>query len=167
MRWLILSIGLILSVAIQATWFHALHLPGQVIPDLILIMTISYGLLKGSDQGFLFGFAGGFLLDLLSGGGGLIGVHALTKMATGFVAGLMEKNIFKDNLLVPALAVFIGTLFCESLNVLLYIAFSAEYQFFHALFLNILPLAIYNSILAPVVYFLLLKLERYLIQRAQ
>jgi rod shape-determining protein MreD len=166
MRWLILSIGLILSVAIQATWLHALYfLPGQVVPDLILLMTISYGLLKGSDQGFLLGFAGGFFMDLISGG--LIGVQALTKMATGFVAGLMEKNIFKDNLLVPALAAFIGTLFCEMSNILLYMAFSAEYNFFHALFFNILPEAVYNSILAPLVYYLFLKLERYLIKRAQ
>ncbi|MCL6591163.1 MAG: rod shape-determining protein MreD [Firmicutes bacterium] len=165
MRWLILSIGLILSVAIQATWLHTLHLPGQVVPDLILVMTISYGLLKGPDQGFLFGFGGGFFMDLLSGG--LIGVQALSKMATGFVAGLMEKNIFKDNLLVPALAVFIGTLFCDITNILLYMAFSAKHHFFHTLLFYILPVALYNSVLAPVVYFLFLKLERYLIQRAQ
>ncbi|HEX7714341.1 MAG TPA: rod shape-determining protein MreD [Bacillota bacterium] len=159
MRWLILSIGVVLSVAIQSTWLAALHLPAQVTPDLVLIMAISYGLLRGPDAGLLFGLGAGLFVDLISGGG-LIGVQALSKMAAGFSAGFMEKNIFKDNLLVPVIAVFVGTLVCESFNILMYIAFNANYQFFSTLFFTILPLAVFNALLAPIVYHLLLRMER-------
>ena len=92
-----------------------------------------------------------------------VAVPVTAKLRSGFE----DTSLFKDNLLVPALAAFIGTLVCESANVLLYMAFSAQYQFFHALLFTIMPMAIYNTILAPLVYYLLLKLERYLIQRAE
>ena len=70
MRALILSIYVILAVAIQATWLA--HLPGQVTPDLVLIMVVSLGLLRGPDQGLVFGILAGFFMDLLSGG--IIGI---------------------------------------------------------------------------------------------
>lgn len=159
MRWLILSIGVVLCVTIQSTWLAALHLPAQVTPDLVLIMAISYGLLRGPDTGLLFGLGAGLFMDLVSGG--LIGVQALSKMAAGFFAGFMEKNIFKDNLLVPVIAAFVGTLVCESFNILMYMAFNSNYHFFNTFFLAILPLAFFNALLAPVVYHLLLRMERH------
>ena len=164
MRFLILSIGVILGIAIQATWLASMNLPGLVIPDFILIMVISYGLLHGSDEGLIFGVLAGFLMDLLSGG--LVGVQALSKMAAGFAAGFMEKNIFKDNLLVPAIAVFIGTLIFESFNILMFVAFNANYQFGRTLISAIFPLAFYNALFAPLLYQFLLKLDHYFEQRA-
>jgi rod shape-determining protein MreD len=162
-RFLILSIGVILGVALQATWLAWLNLPGRVTPDLILIMVISYGLLRGSDEGFIFGFLAGFFVDLLSGG--IIGIGALSKMAAGFVAGLLEKTIFKDNLLIPLIAAFFGTLVFESFSVLMYMAFNSNYQFFHTLIFTILPLAFYNAIFAPLICFFLLKMEHFIVQR--
>ncbi|MGE5583200.1 MAG: rod shape-determining protein MreD [Bacillota bacterium] len=165
MRALILSIIVIFAVVMQATWLPALHLPGQVTPDLVLIITVSYGLLRGSDQGLFLGLLAGFFLDLLSGG--IVGVQALSKMALGFCAGFMEKNIFKDNLIIPSITVFIATLIFESFNIIMYIAFNANYSFFSTFISTILPLAFYNALVTPVVYHLILKLERWMVERTQ
>jgi len=165
MRPLILSIWVILGVVVQATWLAALHLPSQIIPDLILIMTISYGLLRGPEQGLYFGLSAGFFIDLVSGG--IIGVRALSKMIAGFLAGFMEKNIFKDNLLVPAIAVFVGTVVCELFNVIMLSAFKANIDIWYTLLLTILPLAFFNALLAPLVYHFMLKLEYFLAERAK
>ena len=163
MRVLILSIGVVLGVALQATWLADLNLPGAMVPDLILIMVISYGLLRGPDKGLFFGLAAGLFLDLVSGG--VIGVQTLSKTLGGFTAGLLEKTIFKDNLLVPALAAFIGTIVLESFNVLMYISFHGNYNFWLALVSAIIPLAIYNGAFAPVIYHLLLKMERFIVEK--
>ncbi len=164
MRPLILSIAVILAVVIQATWLPAMHLPGQVTPDLILIMVVSVGLLRGPDKGLFFGIVSGLFLDLLSGH--IIGVQALSKMALGFCAGLMEKNIFKDNILVPAMAVFGATLVFESFNIFFYMAFHANYNFLSTFLSTILPLAFYNALFAPFIYYLVLKMERWMDERA-
>jgi rod shape-determining protein MreD len=160
MRALILSIYVILAVAIQATWLKALN----VTPDLVLILVVSLGLLRGPDQGLIFGLIAGFFMDLLSGG--IIGVHALSKMALGFSAGFMEKTIFKDNLLIPSFTVFGATLLFESFNIIMYIAFNAHYNFLGTFVSSILPMAFYNAILTPFIYQLVLKMERWLVKRA-
>ena len=164
MRLLILSISVILAIVVQATWLPAIHLPGQVTPDLILIMVVSVGLLRGPDQGLFFGIISGLFLDLLSGH--IIGVQALSKMALGFCSGFMEKNIFKDNVLVPAMSVFGATLVFESFNIFLYMAFHAHYSFFSTFLSTIIPLAFYNALCTPLIYFLILKMERWMVERA-
>jgi rod shape-determining protein MreD len=151
----------ILAVAIQATLLH--FLPGQVTPDLVLIMVVSVGLLRGSDQGLFFGVLAGFFMDLVSGN--IIGIQALSKMALGFFSGFMEKNIFKDSVLIPAITVFVATIIFESFNIILYIAFNAHYNFFGTLLSAILPMALYNALFTPLIYHLILKLEHWIVER--
>jgi rod shape-determining protein MreD len=159
MRLVILTVSVILSVALQATWLWRLNLPALVKPDLILTLTISYALLRGPYIGVNLGFFAGLLMDLVAGN--IIGGGALTKMLAGLAAGLLEKTIFKDNLLVPAIAVFLGTLLCETMNLVIHLSFGANYHFFDLLLHIILPVAIYNAILAPVVYHLLCLMEQF------
>jgi rod shape-determining protein MreD len=163
MRLLILSIWVILGVVIQTTWLASLHLP--VIPDLILIMTISYGLLRGPQPGLHFGIGAGFFVDLVSGN--IVGVRALSKMMAGFAAGFMEKNIFKDSLVVPAIVVFVGTIVCELFNIVMLKAFKANYDIWYNLLVTILLLAFFNALLAPLIYHFMLRLERFLAERAK
>lgn len=164
MRILILSIGAILGIALQATWLADLNLPGNIVPDLILIMVISYSLLRGSDEGLFFGLAAGLFLDLVAGG--VIGIQTLAKATAGFSAGLLEKTIFKDNLLVPVIAAFVGTLVLESLSVLMQLSFHGNYNFWLQIVSTIIPLALYNAAFAPLIYKLFLKMERYIQERS-
>ncbi len=164
MRFTILAVSVILAVAIQATWLARLNLPGHIIPDLILILVISYGLLRGPDEGLLFGLAAGFFLNLHTGG--IIGIEALSKMLAGYCAGLLEKNIFKDNLLVPAIAVCGGTLLFNSLSGIMYTAFNSNFNFLGVLVSNVLPQAVYNAVLAPLIYYFLFKTEQFLVEQS-
>lgn len=163
MRVLILSIGAVLVVALQATWLADLNFPGDIVPDLILIMVISYGLLRGPDEGLFFGLAAGLFLDLVAGG--LIGIQTMSKSIAGFSAGLLEKTIFKDNLLVPVIAALIGTIVLESLNVLMYLSFHGNYNYWLVLVSAIFPLSVYNALFAPVIYHLFLKMERFIAEK--
>jgi rod shape-determining protein MreD len=148
---------------VERTWLASLHLP--VIPDLVLIMTISYGLLRGSQHGLHFGIGAGFFVDILSGH--IIGVRALSKMIAGFASGFMEKNIFKDSLLVPAIAVFAGTIFCELFNVIMLKAFKDNHDIWYNLLVSITLMALVNALIAPIIYHFMLKLERFLAERAK
>lgn len=164
MRFLLLSIGVILGIGLQSTWLSNLGIVNQLKPDLILIMVISYGLLKGSESGTAFGLVSGFVMDLFSGN--VIGIGALIKMIAGFSAGLLEKNIFKDNLLIPALVTFVWTIVLESFNVIIRLVFKANFNFLTVFISIIVPLAIYNALLAPIIYQLLIKMEQFLAERS-
>jgi rod shape-determining protein MreD len=163
MRSVFLACSVIMSVVIQATWISWLNLPAGVKPDLVLVIVITYALLKGPYVGINLGLCAGFFMDLASGN--IIGGGVLTKLLAGCAAGILEKTIFKDNLLVPTLAVFLGTIFFESFNLLIRLSFGSNLGFFAMLWQIVLPEALYNAILAPVIYQLLYTMERLISER--
>jgi rod shape-determining protein MreD len=156
-RFILLGMAVTASVMLQATWLPMLHLPGGVVPDLVLVLVICYALLNGPEKGFLFGAVAGFFVDIFSGG--LIGLEMLTKTGAGYVAGLLEKKIFKESLFVPAVNVFAGTILVESAHLLLQMAFNSNYYLGWTLLLAVLPLAFYNALCAPVIHLFLLRID--------
>lgn len=132
-----------------------------LVPDLILIIAISYGLLKGPWYGAVLGLTGGLVSDLMAGGS-ILGVGALARMATGFLAGLLEKTIFKDNLLVPFLSLLAGTLVSET--IFLTVNSALGWPLGPALYLipRVAAIALYNAMLAPLLYRQYYRLELHL-----
>jgi rod shape-determining protein MreD len=165
MRFAVIIIGVVLSVVLQATWLSGNNMPFLIKPDLVLVIVITYALLKGPYIGTNLGLFAGFFMDLV--GGNIIGVGALCKMLAGFSAGLLEKTIFKDNLLVPVIAVFIGTIIFETLDLVIRLSFGANFTFIFAMLHTVLPVAFYNAVLAPLIYYFINKFERYLLRKNQ
>lgn len=163
MRGWLLALGLILAFAIQ-TAVAPIISPFGLKPDLILLMVIAIGLIKGPVMGMGFGLVGGFLLDCLAGH--IIGPHAFANMVIGLSCGLMEKTIFKDNLLVPSLTAWVGTLIQELLVSLILLAFRWNTLFFLDLWRYTIPLMFYHALLAPAVYYLIYHIERRLMFRS-
>jgi rod shape-determining protein MreD len=155
----LLGLAVFLSAVLQATWLPMLHLPGGLVPDLVLVFVICHALLNGPEKGFLFGAVAGLFLDLLSGG--LIGLEMLTKTGAGYLAGFLEKNIFKESLFIPALNVFGGTILIESIHLVLQMIFNANYHLGWTLLQAVLPLAFYNALCAPAVHLLLIRIDRW------
>ena len=106
-QWLSITGILLAAIVLQSTIFARINLFG-VKPDLILVVTVCFGLLYGPLPGLYVGLAGGFLLDLA--GGGLLGINVLTKALLGYGAGYMGKTVFKDNLLIPLVVSAAATL---------------------------------------------------------
>jgi rod shape-determining protein MreD len=165
LRILCLVIAVVIAVALQATWLAMLNLPGGLAPDLVLVMTLLLGLLYGSETGLFFGLGAGFLLDLLTGG--VVGIGTMVKMAAGFSAGLLEKAVYKENLLLPILVVGSGTLIFGSAELLLRMALRANYHFGWTMITGLFPLAIYNALAAPLLYRLIRRTDSYLLERAR
>jgi len=91
---------------LQATVVSRVTIWG-VFPDLPLLLVVSWGLLRGSRQGLLWGFVAGIIVDLFSGAP--FGAATVSLMVVGFVAGLGENLVFR-NLLLLLLTAFLATL---------------------------------------------------------
>jgi rod shape-determining protein MreD len=140
----------IICLILQST-FLATFSPRGLIPDLILIVVVSTALIKGPAEGALMGFGAGLGLDLVSSG--FVGLHALIKMTLGFFIGLAEEKIFKENLLLPAVVLLAATFIHELLYLLVAAAYKQlEVGFWVALSSIVLPLSLYNALLAPFIY---------------
>ncbi len=149
LRYLLIIVLFLLGLILQSTIFSHLTVAG-VKPDLVLIMTVFYALLHGSREGALAGAIGGLLQDLLFGQ--YLGMNTLAKVIAGYVFGMLEKKIYKENLLIPMAIIFVATLMHETVLYMLrqYQGLSAGY--FSTLRSVMISAAIYNSCLTPFIY---------------
>ncbi|BBB89752.1 MAG TPA: rod shape-determining protein MreD [Methylomusa anaerophila] len=135
------SLLLLSCLAFQAA-FLPLFLSFGARPDLLLIIVVSAGLLRGKEIGVGVGFFAGILQDLASGN--IFGLNTLAKMAAGYIAGLAEGKVFKENILLPLLAVTMATFFnaCFVFTLIYFWGYKVEFLFL--VFNQVLPTLAYN-----------------------
>ena len=80
---------------------------GDIKPDLVVVIVIYLGLMKGPQIGCLSGFFFGLLEDTYSGM--FLGANAFTKTITGFLFGQVGKRLYTQSLFTHILCVGIGT----------------------------------------------------------
>jgi len=144
--WLIIALGVVL----QTTVVPLMQI-GNARLDLLLLVIVSASLIFGRVAGTSMGFFSGLLWDLLTAQ--IFGIYTLAKLITGYVMGGFEKKVFKENPILPVVAVFIATFIHEFI---LYIsAFTLEIRapFWLMFGQTMVPNALYNCLLAPFVYF--------------
>ncbi|MCK4449775.1 MAG: rod shape-determining protein MreD, partial [Anaerolineae bacterium] len=98
---------LIAIVIIQTTAMPHLTVMG-VKPDLMLLMVISWSLLRGAQEGAIWALVGGIGLDLVSGAP--FGTSTVALVALSLVAGLGELSVFRTHIALPLIATLIATL---------------------------------------------------------
>jgi rod shape-determining protein MreD len=96
---------------------------GSVIPDLVLILVVTYTLFFGQLFGTVFGAVSGLLFDLMSGG--VIGSAMFSKTLSGFVAGYFyNENKIEYNTSTTFLLVIV--FIAASLNSFFYLLITAS-----------------------------------------
>ncbi|GGL26929.1 rod shape-determining protein MreD [Phycicoccus endophyticus] len=75
----------LLAAVVLAVTLAARHV--APVPDLLLVLVVAWALWRGPVAGLLAGLAGGWVLDVVPPGGGLLGAHALVYAAAGALAG--------------------------------------------------------------------------------
>ncbi len=148
---------LTLTAIVQATLVPLLP-TGDAKPDLILLIVVAWGIVRGGGEATLWGLGGGLVLDLLSSAP--FGVQTLGLVAVGLLADLMETNFFRSNILLPLAAIFIATFLfhiVEAAGMQ-----TAGYPIAWQSFLTgvVFPTALFNTALMPIFYGLLRRLDR-------
>jgi rod shape-determining protein MreD len=127
-------------------------------PDLVLLVVVAWSLLRGSEEGMLWALIGGLALDILSSAH--LGVNTLPLLSIGFLAGLWQRDIVRQDLLVPFLAIPVATIAYQGAMVALLKLFGWPGSWSASLRHAILPTALLNTLLIPVVYVLMRRLDR-------
>ena len=81
---------------------------GSITPNLLLILCVSMGLMRGRKVGLWTGFFSGLFVDLFYGS--LFGFYALIYMYIGFISGYAFRSFYDDDLKVPILLAGVGDL---------------------------------------------------------
>lgn len=130
---------------------------GGIVPNLMIIITSSYGFMRGRKGGLLVGFFSGFLIDIFAGN--LLGYNALIYMYIGYLNGNLKKLFYPEDIKLP-----IGLILGSDLllNIVTYILsfllrgrFNIGYYFINI----IIPEMIYTIVITTLLYPLLLFFE--------
>lgn len=118
-------------------------------PDFLLLLVVFNAMFRGSMHGMAGGFFIGLAEDLFFGR--FIGLNALAKAVAGLLCGSLSRNIFKENVWVPVINVFAGSL--VSMTLVFTAGHLAGYRWYatHILYQGLFEI-LFNICLVPFVY---------------
>ena len=112
-----LAVFLIITVCflLQSTLFQFLSF-ASISPNLLIVVTSSFGFMRGRKEGMWIGFFCGLVLDTFFGS--VIGFYALIYAYIGYVNGFFRKRFFPDDIKLPLILIAASDL---SYNILVYL----------------------------------------------
>ena len=128
---------------------------GGVTPNFLMVAVVVIAFVRGSKEGTIVGFIAGLLFDFI--GATVVGPMALALTITGFVAGILQEQIFAGGWLMPVSVLGIASLVSETVYLILIVALGLPMDFFAALFTRAVPGALYAMLIALVSFPLLTK----------
>jgi rod shape-determining protein MreD len=137
------------AAVIQAGLFSSIVIRGGA-PDVLLVVVISIGLLRGSVPGAVFGFAGGLIIDLATLD--TLGLTALILTLAGFWAGRYAETTARGRRLPVLLAVGVMTILASVFGLALHYMLGEDVVPEQALVTALLPTLVLNLVLALPIY---------------
>lgn len=91
-RGVLVGLAVVVALLLQTTVLPHVSWRG-VVPDLVLLVVVAVGLVRGSHVAMVAGFAAGLLLDLAPPADHLAGRWALALLVVGYVAGRVRSDV--------------------------------------------------------------------------
>lgn len=163
-RVITLGLLIILNFTLQSTIF-GFHDTSSITPNLMLILTMSFGLMRGRKEGLLVGFFCGFLADCFFSS--VMGPYMFLYMIIGYTNGFFHKNYMIEDVLLPLIIIVTDELV---FNFVIYFAFfflrnKLNFGFF---FKNIiLPETLCTTLLTIIIYKIYVLINKHLKQKAE
>ena len=148
-RIITLGVLIIISFLLQYSVF-SFHNVTSVSPNLLLILTMSFGIMRGRKEGMLIGFFSGFLVDCFYGQ--LIGPYMLLFMLIGYVNGFFHRNYLMEDIFLPVVIITFDEFVFELAIYIFVFLLNRKFEFNEYLFSIILPQMMYTIIITIIIY---------------
>ena len=156
LRKFVVALFIMICFLLQCSVFDALSFAG-IIPNLMIILTASFGFMRGEQEGLIIGFICGLLCDIFFGS--FLGFYALLLMYIGFLNGKFSRVFYPEDIKLPLALIITSDLsygiICYVLSFMLRGRFEFTYYFSHV----ILPEALYTILVTMFLYPLILKVN--------
>lgn len=156
LRKFIVTIFILVCFILQCSVFGSLAFAG-IIPNLMIVLTSSFGFMRGEKEGLVIGFFSGLLSDVYFGS--FLGFYALLLMYIGFLNGKFCKIFYPEDIKLPMALIVTSDLsygiICYILMFMLRGRLEFSYYFTHV----ILPEALYTIVITLFLYPLVLKVN--------
>ena len=159
LRKVVVAIFIFVCFILQCTVFHSLAM-GGIIPNLMIILTSSFGFMRGEKEGLLIGFVSGLLMDIFFGE--FLGLNALFFMYIGYLNGKFSMIFYPEDIKLPLALITVSDLTYGLLSYTVLFLLRGRLQFSHYLIHCIIPEMIYTVVLTMFLYPIIIKCNTWL-----
>ncbi len=148
-RRIVTFVMILICFVLQSTLLNLLSF-GGIKPNLLLILTVSMGLMRGKHTGLWVGFISGLIIDIFFGN--LFGFNALLYMYIGYINGNFYKVFYDDGIKIPMFLVAVSDLAYGMIYYLIQFAFRERFDFSAYFTRIILPELVYTVLFTLILY---------------
>ena len=159
----LLNIVLILLAFVMQTAFLPMIPSVSTVPNLLLILTFSFGFIYGSTQGILSGLLSGFLLDMFYSVPA--GFFMLIYIYIGFINGLFTNYYYDDYLTLPLILTLISELIYNACLIVLRVLTLGSLDMKYSLIKIVVPEIMLSFLITLLLYRVILLINRSLDQK--
>ena len=117
MRLTLAAVGAVVAALLQSTIVPYLQI-GDATPDLVLVFAVTATIAGTVEAGLLSAFIGGLIIDLLAPRP--LGMTAFMLLLSVGLAAVLGRTLDRVRFVVPAIAVFLGSILSSVLFLVLY-----------------------------------------------
>lgn len=160
-RVIVTALLIFVCFLLQCTVFRALAF-GGVVPNLLIVLTASFGFMRGEKTGLLIGFFSGLLVDIFFAS--VIGFYALLYMYIGYMNGKFAAIFYPQDIKLPVALIlcsdFLYGIGCYVILFLLRGRFEFTYYVLHVILPEIVYTIAVTLLLYPLILWINTGLER-------
>ena len=156
LRKVVVTLFILAGFILQCTVFDKLAFAG-IIPNLMIILTSSFGFMRGEKEGLVIGFFCGLLSDIFFGN--FLGFYALVLMYIGFLIGKFSRIFYPEDIKLPIALIITSDLSYGILMFVLMFMLRGKFRFGYYFMHVILPEALYTIVVTMFFYPIILKVN--------
>ena len=156
LRKVVVTLFILAGFILQCTVFDKLAFAG-IIPNLMIILTSSFGFMRGETEGLVIGFFCGLLSDIFFGN--FLGFYALVLMYIGFLNGKFSRIFYPEDIKLPIALIITSDLSYGILMFVLMFMLRGKFRFGYYFMHVILPEALYTIVVTMFFYPIILKVN--------
>lgn len=156
-RFFVSAFLIITCFILQSTVFKEFAF-GGIVPNLMIVLTASFGFMRGEKTGLLFGFFCGLIADIFFGE--VLGLYAMIYMYIGYGNGKFNRIFYPEDIKLPLALILVSDLaygmLCYIILFLMRGRFHLSYYFMNI----ILPEMVYTILVTLILYPLILSINK-------
>lgn len=161
-RVIVTAFFIFICFLMQCTVFQALAF-GGIVPNLLIVLTASFGFMRGEKTGLLIGFFSGLLVDIFFGS--VIGFYALIYMYIGYTNGKFNAIFYPEDIKLPITLILCSDFLYGMICYLILFLLRGKFDFSYYLVHIILPEMVYTVVITLFLYPVILHVNNILEQQ--
>lgn len=148
---------IIMCFLLQTTVFQWIDF-GGIVPNLMIILTASFGFMRGERTGLLFGFFCGLLVDIFFAN--VLGLNAMIYMYIGYTNGKFNRVFYPEDIKLPLFLILLSDFSYGFIYYFVLFLMRGRFQIGYYFIHIILPEMVYTILITLLLYPLILWLNK-------